>query len=68
MQPASSRRTGRSTSVWVLAMDALAAGLIVMVIGKLLHVVEAQRSAEALGLVILVLGTSACAVFVAGVL
>ena len=65
-QPASSR-DWTVTSVWVFAMDALAAGLIVMVLGSY-YMWWRLKKRKALGLVVLALGTSACAVFVAGVL
>ena len=44
-QPAT-RRDWIVTSLWVWAMDALAAGLIVMVFGQLLHVVAFETEAE----------------------
>jgi hypothetical protein len=65
-QPAS-RRDWIMTSVWVLAMDALAAGLIVMVLGSY-YMWWKLKKRKTLGLATLFLGVSSCAMFVAGVL
>ena len=65
-QPAS-RRDWIMTSVWVLAMDALAAGLIVMVLGSY-YMWWRLKKRKTLGLATLFLGVSSCAMFVAGVL
>ena len=55
------------TSLWVFAMDALAAGLIVMVLGSY-YMWWRLKKRKALGLVALFLGMLSCAVFLAGVL
>ncbi len=65
-QPAS-RRDWIVTSVWVFAMDALAAGLIVMVLGSY-YMWWRLKKRKTLGLATLFLGVSSCAMFVAGVL
>ena len=65
-QPAS-RRDWIMTSVWVLAMDALAAGLIVMVLGSY-YMWWKLKKRKTLGLATLFLGVSSCAMFVAGIL
>jgi hypothetical protein len=65
-QPAS-QRDWAMTSVWVFAMDALAAGLIVMVIGSY-YMWWRLKTHKALGVVVLVAGFSSCAVFVLGIL
>ena len=62
-QPAS-RRDWIMTSVWVFAMDALAAGLIVMVLGSY-YMWWRLKKRKALGLATLFLGVSSCAMFVA---
>lgn len=53
------------THIWVLAMDALAAGLIVMVLGSY-YMWWRLKKRKALGLVVLAGGVASCAVFVAG--
>ena len=63
----SSRRDWIVTSVWVLAMDALAAGLIVMVLGSY-YMWWRLKKRKTLGLATLLLGWLSCAMFVAGVL
>ena len=65
-QPAS-RRDWIVTTVWVLAMDALAAGLLVMVLGSY-YMWWKLKKQKALGFVTLVLGFLSCGLFVAGVL
>ena len=65
-QPAS-RRDWIVTTVWVLAMDALAAGLLVMVLGSY-YMWWKLKKQKALGVVTLVLGFLSCGLFVAGVL
>jgi hypothetical protein len=65
-QPAS-RRDWIMTSVWVFAMDALAAGLIVMVFGSY-YMWWRLKKLKTLGLVTLAAGFVTCGVFVAGVL
>ena len=62
-----SRRDWTITGVWVFAMDALAAGLIVMVLGSYYMWWRLKKS-KALGLATLAAGFAICAVFVAGVL
>lgn len=66
MQPAS-RRDWVVTSVWVLAMDALSAGLILMVLGSNYMWWRLKKS-RTVGLAILAAGISACALFVTGIL
>jgi hypothetical protein len=65
-QPAS-RRDWIVTSVWVLAMDALAVGLVVMVLGSY-YMWWRLKKRKALGVATLFIGVLCCAVFVAGVL
>jgi hypothetical protein len=55
------------TRIWVFAMDALAAGLIIMVFGSY-YMWWRLKKRKALGLATLFLGIFCCAVFVAGVL
>ena len=55
------------TSVWVFAMDALAVGLIVMVVGSY-YMWWQLKKRKALGALILAGGFAACGVFVAGLL
>ena len=63
----SSRRDWVVTSVWVFAMDALAAGLIVMVLGSY-YMWWRLKKQKALGVTTLLLGFLICSLFVAGVL
>ena len=65
-QPAS-RRDWIVTTAWVLAMDALAAGLLVMVGGSY-YMWWKLKKRKAFGVVTLLLGFSSCGLFVAGVL
>lgn len=65
-QPAS-QRDWIMTSIWVFAMDALAAGLIVMVLGSY-YMWWRLKKLKALGVVTLALGYAICGAFVAGVL
>lgn len=65
-QPAS-RPDWIMTRIWVFAMDALAAGLVVMVLGSY-YMWWRLKKGKALGLAVLSLGIGACAVFVWGVL
>ncbi len=65
-QPAS-RRDWIMTSVWVAAMDALAAGLIVMVFGSY-YMWWRLKKRKTLGMAALTAGVCACGVFVAGLL
>ena len=65
-QPAS-RRDWVVTSLWVFAMDALAAGLTVMVLGSY-YMWWRLKKRKALGLITLFLGVVSCTVFLAGVL
>jgi hypothetical protein len=62
-----SRRDWTLTGVWVLAMDALAAGLIVMVLGSY-YMWWRLKKRKSLGVVALAAGFALCGVFVAGVL
>jgi hypothetical protein len=65
-QPAS-RRDWIMTSVWVVAMDALAAGLIAMVFGSY-YMWWRLKKRKALGIAALAAGVIVCGVFVAGLL
>lgn len=65
-QPAS-RRDWVVTTVWVLAMDALAAGVLVMVLGSY-YMWWNLKKRKTLGLVTLAAGFLSCGLFVAGVL
>ena len=65
-QPAS-QRDWVMTSVWVFAMDALAAGLIVMVLGSY-YMWWRLKKRKALGIVALGAGCAICGAFVMGVL
>jgi hypothetical protein len=65
-QPAS-QRDWIMTSVWVFAMDALAAGLIVMVLGSY-YMWWRLKKLKALGVAALAAGFAICGAFVAGVL
>ena len=53
------------TTVWVLAMDAMAAGLVAMVLGSyyMWYRLKAKRR---LGLIVLAAGFLSCAAFLAG--
>ena len=63
-QPAS-ERDWIVTSVWVWAMDALAAGLIVMVVGSY-YMWWRLKPRKTVGMAVLTLGFVSCGVFVAG--
>src|SRR5688500_7438036 len=65
-QPAS-QRDWIVTSAWVFAMDALAAGLIVMVLGSYVMWSRLKRT-RALGWAALSAGFAMCGIFVAGLL
>jgi hypothetical protein len=65
-QPAS-QRDWMLTSVWVFAMDALAAGLIVMVCGSY-YMWWRLKPRKILGIVVLCAGFAVCGAFAAGVL
>jgi hypothetical protein len=65
-QPAS-ERDWMMTSIWVFAMDALAAGLIVMVFGSY-YMWWRLKKRKTLGIVTLAAGFAICGMFVAGVL
>jgi hypothetical protein len=65
-QPAS-QRDWIVTSIWVSAMDALAVGLIVMVLGSY-YMWWRLKKRKALGLAVLACGVASCGVFVAGFL
>lgn len=65
-QPAS-ERDWMVTSVWVFAMDALAFGLIVMVLGSYYMWWQLKKK-RTLGAFALVAGFATCGVFVAGIL
>lgn len=62
-----SQRDWALTSVWVFAMDALAAGLIVMVLGSY-YMWWQLKPRKTVGIMLLGAGFAACLVFVAGVL
>ena len=55
------------TSVWVVAMDALAAGLVIMVLGSY-YMWWRLKKRKTLGIAALAAGVCACGVFVAGLL
>ncbi len=61
----SSRRDWMLTTIWVLAMDAMAVGLIVMVLGSyyMWYRLKAKRR---LGVIVLAAGFLSCAAFLAG--
>ena len=61
----SSHRDWMLTTIWVLAMDAMAVGLIVMVLGSyyMWYRLKAKRR---LGVIVLAAGFLSCAVFLAG--
>ena len=65
-QPAS-QRDWIMTSIWVFAMDALAAGLIVMVLGSY-YMWWRLKKRKALGVAIVFAGGAGCAVFLLGIL
>lgn len=65
-QPAS-QRDWMMTSIWVFAMDALAAGLVVMVLGSY-YMWWRLKKRKTMGLVVLTAGIAVCGMFVAGVL
>jgi hypothetical protein len=65
-QPAT-RRDWIMTSIWVFAMDALAAGLIVMVLGSY-YMWWRLKKLKTLGVAALSAGFAICVAFVAGVL
>lgn len=60
-----SRRDWVMTSVWVFAMDALAAGLLVMVLGSY-YMWWRLKKRKVLGILALGAGVASCAVFVTG--
>jgi hypothetical protein len=55
------------TTVWVIAMDALAAGLIVMVLGSY-YMWWRLKKRKIIGVTVLLAGTASCAIFVLGLL
>ena len=65
-QPASNR-DWIVTSVWVLAMDALAAGLIFMVLGSY-YMWWQLKQRRTLGVITLAVGCAVCGIFVVGLL
>ena len=65
-QPAS-RRDWIVTSLWTWAMDALAAGLIIMVLGSY-YMWWRLKKKRGLGLFVLAAGVASCGVFAAGLL
>lgn len=65
-QPAS-RRDWAMTGVWVFAMDAFAAGLIIMVLGSY-YMWWRLKKRKSLGVVALTAGFAICGIFVAGLL
>lgn len=62
-----SRRDWMMTSVWVFVMDALAAGLIVMVLGSY-YMWWRLKKRKALGVTALAAGVVTCGIFVAGLI
>jgi hypothetical protein len=65
-QPAS-RADWIMTRIWVFAMDALAAALIVMVLGSY-YMWWKLKNRKALGLTVLTLGVLGCGAFISGIL
>jgi len=65
-QPAT-QRDWMMTSMWVFAMDALSAGLIVMVLGSY-YMWWRLKKRKTVGVVVLAAGIASCAVFVSGLL
>jgi hypothetical protein len=65
-QPAT-QRDWIMTSMWVFAMDALSAGLIVMVLGSY-YMWWRLKKRKTVGVVVLATGIASCAVFVSGLL
>jgi hypothetical protein len=63
----SSERDWMVTTVWVIAMDALAVGLIVMVLGSY-YMWWRLKKRKALGVAALGAGFATCLIFVAGIL
>lgn len=63
----SSQRDWIVTTVWVISMDALAVGLIVMVLGSY-YMWWRLKKRKALGIAALAAGFAACMMFVSGVL
>jgi hypothetical protein len=63
----SSERDWMVTTVWVMAMDALAVGLIVMVLGSY-YMWWRLKKRKGLGIMALGAGFAACLIFVAGIL
>jgi hypothetical protein len=61
------RRDWLVTTAWVIAMDALSVGLVVMVLGSY-YMWWRLTNKRALGLIVLSAGAAACAVFAAGLL
>jgi hypothetical protein len=55
------------TSIWVFTMDALAAGLIVMVVGSY-YMWWRLKKRKTLGTLALAVGFAVCGIFIAGVL
>ncbi len=62
-----SRRDWIMTGIWVFAMDALAVGLIVMVLGSY-YMWWRLKKLKALGIVVLMTGIASCGIFAAGFL
>ena len=62
-----SRRDWIVTSLWVWAMDALAAGLIIMILGSY-YMWWRLKKKRGLGLLVLAAGVAGCGVFAAGLL
>jgi hypothetical protein len=65
-QPAT-QRDWVMTTVWVFAMDALAAGLIVMVLGSY-YMWWRLKKRKSVGVAVLLAGAASCAIFVVGLL
>lgn len=63
----STQRDWVMTSVWVFAMDALAAGLIVMVLGSY-YMWWRLKKQKTIGAIVLAAGVASCGMFVAGLL
>jgi hypothetical protein len=63
----SSQRDWLMTTVWVMAMDAVAAGLIFMVLGSY-YMWWRLKKGKIIGVTVLLAGTATCAIFVLGLL
>lgn len=65
MTDSRNRRDWMMTTLWALSMDALALGLVLMVLGSF-YMWWSQKQKRRLGMVALLLGTLSCGLFVIG--